>query len=200
MRVSNRSIDPCVESESGFKGDRDWPRKDEKGTKDMAKTDALAVKQCLSQDPGGLGSSMLCYVHAMCVCYLQCGSGENSLLPIQIAKEVPAEIRRRDVETKFLVNRIQLVQILLLQLEIPGQITPYPRGRLALRQNAVSEGYPPCQGNLRAILAVFLANLDNGPVVDQLPHALTGAVDFILIAEGGVVCDVDAFALVELGK
>jgi len=46
----------------------------------------------------------------------------HSLLPLQILIEFPSEITTRIVEPQFLVNRIQLLQILLLQFETPLQI------------------------------------------------------------------------------
>lgn len=124
----------------------------------------------------------------------------SSFLPVQIGVEIPAEAARRVVEAQLLVNGIQLVEVLLLQREIPGQVAPDPLGRLALRQHAVSVGDPPRQGDLRAILAVFLADLDDGRVVDELSHVLAGAVDGVLVAEGRVLLDVDASALVERGE
>lgn len=123
-----------------------------------------------------------------------------SVLAFQIGIEIPAEIPRRVIEAKLLVNRTQLVQVLFLQLEVPSQVAPDPLGRLALRQHAVSLGYPPRQSNLRAVLAVFLGNLDDGRIFDELSNVLTGAVNLVLVAEWAILLYVDAFALVECGE
>ena len=64
----------------------------------------------------------------------------------------------------------------------------------------MSVGDAPRQRHLRAVLAVLLANLDDGGVVDQLAHALTGAVDFVLVSKGGVLLHVDTFRFVEGGE
>ena len=120
-----------------------------------------------------------------------------SFLPIQIGVEVVAETFRRVIEAKLLINRIQLVQVLLFQLEIPSQIALNSLGRLALRQHTVSICYPPRQSDLSTIFAVFFANLDNGWVVNQFTHIVPGAVDRVLIAKGRVVGNVDAFASVK---
>ena len=64
----------------------------------------------------------------------------------------------------------------------------------------MSVGYPPRQSDLCTVFTIFLANLDDGWVVDQFAHVLTGAVDGILITERTVVCDMDAFALVEFSE
>ena len=120
-----------------------------------------------------------------------------SFLPIQIGVEVVAETPRRVIKAKLLINRTQLVQVLLFQLEIPSQIALNPLGRLAFWQHTVSVGYPPRQSDLSTILAVFFANLDDGWVVDQFAHIVPGAVDRVLIAKGRVVGNVDAFAFVK---
>lgn len=121
-------------------------------------------------------------------------------LAVQIGEECIAEIPRWIVKTELLVDLTQLVQIFLFQLEIARQITPYPLGRLALRQHAVSVCDPPRQRHLRAVLAVLLADLNNGRVLDQLPHVPTGVVDFVLVAKGRVLLHVDAFLFVERGE
>ena len=91
-----------------------------------------------------------------------------SFLPIQIGVEIPSEVPRGVIKSHLLINSIQLLQIFLLEPEIPRQITPYPFGRLALRQHAVSVRDPPRERDLCAILAVFLADFDDGGVVDWL--------------------------------
>ena len=64
----------------------------------------------------------------------------------------------------------------------------------------MSVGDAPRQRDLRAVLAVFLADFDDGRVVDELAHVLPGAVDGVLVPEGTVLLDVDAFALVVGGE
>ena len=61
-------------------------------------------------------------------------------------------------------------------------------------------GYAPGQGDLGAVLAVLLANFHDGWVFDQLAHILARTVDFVLVAEGRIVCDVDGFAFVEVSE
>ncbi len=58
----------------------------------------------------------------------------------------------------------------------------------------------PGQRHLRAVLAVFFPDVDDGRVVDEFAHVLAGAVDFVLVAEGGVLLDVDAVGFVEGGE
>ena len=123
-----------------------------------------------------------------------------SSLPVQIGVEIPAEISRRIIESELLIDLGQLVQILLLQSEIAGQVALDPLRRLALRQHAVAVCDAPGQRDLRAVLVIFLADFDNGGVVDQLAHVLAGVVDGVLVAEGGVLLDVDAFFPVEGGE
>ena len=123
-----------------------------------------------------------------------------SLLPVQIGMEIPAKVARRIIEAKLLVNLTQLVQILFVQLEIAGQIALNPFGRLTLRQHAVSVCDPPRQRDLRAVLAVFLADFRDRRVLDELAHVLPGGVDCVLVPKGGVLLDVDAFFLVEGGE
>ena len=61
-------------------------------------------------------------------------------------------------------------------------------------------GDAPGQGDLRAVLAVFLADGGDGGVLDEFAHVLPGAVDGVLVAEGGVLLDVDAFGFVVGGE
>ena len=89
-----------------------------------------------------------------------------SLLPVQIGEEIPAEVPGWIVETELLVNLGQLVQILLLQPEIARQVALDALRRLALGQHAVSVCDAPGQRDLRAVLVVFLADFDDGRVVD----------------------------------
>ena len=118
------------------------------------------------------------------------------LLPVQIRKEIPSDIRRRVVEPQLLINRIQLLQILLIQFKITGQIAPDALGRLALRQHAVALGNTPRQRDLRAVLAMFLGDSGDGGVLDEFAHVLARAVDGVLVAKGGVLLDVDVFGFV----
>ena len=90
----------------------------------------------------------------------------QSILAVQIGVKVPAKIARRVVETQLLIDPVQIVQILLFELEVPGQIALDALGRLALGQHAVALGNAPRQRDLRAVLAVFLADLDDGGVLD----------------------------------
>ena len=122
------------------------------------------------------------------------------LLPVQIGIEIPPEIRRRIVEPQLLINRIQLLQILLIQFKVTSQITSYALRRLTLRQHAMALCNPPRQRDLRAVLAVFLAHGNDGGVLDEFAHVLPGAVDGVLVAEGGVLLDVDVFGLVVGGE
>ena len=122
------------------------------------------------------------------------------LLPVQIGVEIPPEVRRRVVEPQLLINRIQLLQILPVEPEIPGQIAPDARGRLALRQHAVALCDAPRQRDLRAVLAVFLGDGGDGGVLDEFAHGLPRAVDGVLVAKGGVLLDVDVFGFVEGGE
>ena len=119
---------------------------------------------------------------------------------MQIGVEVPAEISRRVIEPELLIDRIQLLQVLLVEPEIAGQIAADALGGLALGQHAVSVGDAPRQRDLRAVLAVFLADFDDGRVVDEFSHVLPGAVDGVLVPERTVLLDVDAFALVVGGE
>lgn len=56
------------------------------------------------------------------------------------------------------------------------------------------------KSDLGSTFAVLLSNLNQRRVFDQLAHLLPAVVEFVLVAEGRVLCDVDALALVELGK
>ena len=122
------------------------------------------------------------------------------LLPIQIRIEIPSKTRRRVIKPHLPINLTQHLQILPIQLEIPRQITPYTLRRLTLRQHAVALRNTPRQRDLRAVLAVFLANGDDGGVLDEFAHVLAGAVDGVLVAEGGVLLDVDVEGFVVGGE
>ena len=102
---------------------------------------------------------------ALCTCsYLLPISLTYSFLPVQIGVEIPAEVPGRIVETQLLVNFTQLVQILLIQPEIAGQIALNPLRRLALWQHAVSVCDAPRQRHLCAVLAIFLTDFHDGGV------------------------------------
>lgn len=58
----------------------------------------------------------------------------------------------------------------------------------------------PRQGDLGASLAMLLANLNENWIVHELAYALSCVVDFVLITKGRVMCDMDAFLLVEICK
>ena len=122
------------------------------------------------------------------------------LLPVQISIEIPSKIRRRVVEPQLLINLTQPLQILPIQLEIPRQITPDALGRLALGQHAVALGDAPRQRDLRAVLAVFLRDSGDGGVLDEFAHVLARAVGGVLVAQGGVLLDVDVFGFVVGGE
>ena len=87
-------------------------------------------------------------------------------LPLQISVEIPPKVPRRIIEPQLLINPIKFLHVLLFQREVPGQITPDPLGRLTLRQHAVPLRDAPRQRHLRAILAVFFADVHNRGVVD----------------------------------
>ena len=59
---------------------------------------------------------------------------------------------------------------------------------------------PPRQRHLRAILAVFLSDFHDRGIVDEFSHGLAGTVDGVLVAEGGVLLDVDVVGFVEGGE
>ena len=59
---------------------------------------------------------------------------------------------------------------------------------------------PPRQRHLCAILAVFLSDFCDGGIVNEFPHALTGTVNRVLVAEGGVLLNVDVVLFVEGGE
>ena len=61
-------------------------------------------------------------------------------------------------------------------------------------------GDAPGQCDLCAVLVVFLADVEEDRVVDQLAHAFAGVVDLVLVAEGRVLGDVDVAVLVEVGE
>ena len=105
------------------------------------------------------------YLRYVLTC-IPCLSLSYSFLPVQIGVEIPAEVSGWIVESELLVNFTQFVQILLIQSEIAGQIALDPLRRLALRQHAVSVCDAPRQRHLRAVLAVFLADFDDGGVFD----------------------------------
>ena len=58
----------------------------------------------------------------------------------------------------------------------------------------------PRQRDLRAVLAVFLGDGGDGGVLDEFAHVLARAVDGVLVAEGGVLLDVDVFGFVVGGE
>lgn len=62
----------------------------------------------------------------------------TSRLSLQISKEVPTKLTTAIVETKLLVNFLNLLHIFWAQLEVTSQVGPDPQGRFRLRQHRVA--------------------------------------------------------------
>lgn len=58
----------------------------------------------------------------------------------------------------------------------------------------------PRQRNLSTVLAVLVANLDEGLVLDHFADVFARVVDFVGVAKGRVLGDVDVVCLVEVGE
>lgn len=125
------------------------------------------------------------------------GGTGASFLAVEIGVEVPAKAGGGVVEAEFFVQGVQFLQIGRLELKVAFQIGLDSARRLRLGKHGVAVLDPPCQCRLCAVLAVFLADLDQYGVIHQLSHALAGGVDLVLVAEGGVLLDVDALGFVE---
>lgn len=111
------------------------------------------------------------------------------VLSVQVGVEVVAKRLGRLVETLLLVDGRNLLQVVVVKLEVTLEILLDPRRGLALWNDRLAAGNSPCQRNLGARLAVLLADLDKYRVLDQLVNLV--AVDGVLVAEWGVVGDVD---------
>lgn len=120
----------------------------------------------------------------------------NLLLAVQIREEIPAKASRRIIEPDLFIDPIEFLKVGLFQLEIALEVTLYPRRRLRFWQDRMSALDAPGQRDLGAVLAVFLPDFVDDRVVDEFSHVLAGAVDFVLIAKGRVLLDVDPFFLV----
>lgn len=122
----------------------------------------------------------------------------QSFLPIQIGVKVPAKRGRRIIEAQLLVDAINLLDVLGLELEVAFQVGLNAARGLGLGDDGAAVGDAPGQRHLcAALVVVFLADFDEGGVLDQLADAFAGAVVFVLVAKGGVLRDVDVVLLVE---
>lgn len=115
----------------------------------------------------------------------ECGQQFASLgLPIEVGVELPSEVVRRIVEAHLLVDRVNLLDILGLELEIACKVVLDPALGLALGQHRSSVGDTPSQRHLSTRLSVLLSNLRQSWVLDQLSEILALAVDWVLVTEG----------------
>lgn len=62
------------------------------------------------------------------------------------------------------------------------------------------EGEHLTKSNLRRRLSILLAKLDQSLVVNHLPNLLSFSIEFVLVAQGRVLRDVNAMGLVEFDK
>lgn len=87
------------------------------------------------------------------------------LLPIKIRIEVVPKRTTRIIETKLLINTINLLHILRRELKVAFQIRLYTRRGLGFRENGVAFCHAPCESDLCARFVVFLADFDEGGVI-----------------------------------
>lgn len=106
------------------------------------------------------------------------------LLPVEIGVEVPTKALGRIIEPQLLIQRVDLLDILGLQLEVTLKIGLDASRGFGLGNHAVSLCNAPRQCDLRSILAVFSPNVGQDRVVDQLSDVLALAiVNGIRVAE-----------------
>lgn len=89
----------------------------------------------------------------------------------------------------FFVDGCDLAHVLLVKLEVTLEVLLDPLRRLALRNDRLSSGNTPCQGDLGTGFVVLLADLDQYRVLDQLADLVS--VDGVLVTEWGVAGDVN---------
>ena len=91
-------------------------------------------------------------------------------LAVKIGVEIVAKRTARIVKSQFLVNTLDLLDILGRELEIAFQVGLYAGWSLRFWEDGVALCDSPRESDLRAGLVVFLADLDEDWIILQSPQ------------------------------
>lgn len=120
------------------------------------------------------------------------------VLALKIGVAVISKAFGRIVKSHLLIHRINLLQILLIQLKVSLQVRLYAGWSLGLWQNRSSVVDTPCQCDLCTCLSVLLSNLSEDWLLNELTQVLSFIVDLVRVSEWRVLGDMDALLRVPL--
>lgn len=99
-------------------------------------------------------------------------------------------------QSPFAVQRIDLLKVGILQLEVTLQVLLDSRWSFAFRNDASAVSDAPRKRCLCTSLVVLLADLSKSWVVNELVGVFALIIDLVLVSEGRVLGDMNALARV----